>query len=261
MTFRGVGTKAAPHMHRRIELVNDNSAAASFYTALAGKKLVRRSVSEALHTQGGLPQSATERCCTAHRLRVYPVCPSMLMGAPIEIFVPRITSPEHALLQVRFQQYAALFPEAAFVFLGDNGQVKSLSATMNVVAPCILACTTLSHLSWRSRLCLTIWQCASLSQGDVLVAEALAKIFARMAGRDGGPNRLCACFIHDVVPPPRQPVSGLRETVQDDTALRSAWASQRIFHGGTYVGLAIQVLMAPAADYSSQNGHHDMPVQ
>mmetsp|Transcript_1706 Transcript_1706/g.4949 ORF Transcript_1706/g.4949 Transcript_1706/m.4949 type:complete len:1096 (+) Transcript_1706:257-3544(+) len=124
--------------HAGIELVNDNSAAASFYTALAGKKLVR------------------------------------------------------------FQQYAALFPEAAFVFLGDNGQ------------------------------------------GDVLVAEALAKIFARMAGRDGGPNRLCACFIHDVVPPPRQPVSGLRETVQDDTALRSAWASQRIFHGGTYVGLAIQ---------------------
>lgn len=26
--------------------------------------------------------------------------------------------------QVRFQQYAALFPEAVFVFVGDNGQVR-----------------------------------------------------------------------------------------------------------------------------------------
>ncbi len=35
-------------------------------------------------------------------------------------------------------------------------------------------------------------------QGDVLVSEALATIFARQADRDGGPNRLAACFIHQV---------------------------------------------------------------
>lgn len=35
-------------------------------------------------------------------------------------------------------------------------------------------------------------------QGDVLVSEALATIFARQADRDGGPNRMAACFIHQV---------------------------------------------------------------
>jgi hypothetical protein len=38
-----------------------------------------------------------------------------------------------------------------------------------------------------------------LVQGDVLVSEALATIFARQAERDGSPNRLAACFIHEVV--------------------------------------------------------------
>lgn len=125
--------------HPGIEAGQDKSAAASFYTALAGKKLVR------------------------------------------------------------FQQYAALFPEAAFVFVGDNGQ------------------------------------------GDVLVAEALSKIFATMADRDGGPNRLCASFVHDVVPPPRQPVSGLAVAAEGGKdAIRAAHSAMRIFSGATYVGLAIQ---------------------
>lgn len=48
-----------------------------------------------------------------------------------------------------------------------------------------------------------IWDCLQASfgvraQGDVLVSEALATIFARQAERDGSPNRLAACFIHEV---------------------------------------------------------------
>lgn len=80
----------------------------------------------------------------------------------------------------------------------------------------------------------------------MLVAEALSKIFGTMAERDGRPNRLCGCFVHDVVPPPRQPVSGLvtaSETGAEGgrAALHAAHAAMRIFSGATYVGLAIQV--------------------
>lgn len=83
-----------------------------------------------------------------------------------------------------------------------------------------------------------------------MVAEALSKIFGKMAERDkdNGPNRLCACFVHDVVPPSRQPVSGLVATSEADAeggraALHATHAAMRIFSGATYVGLAIQVLL------------------
>lgn len=155
---------------RRFEL-QQTSAATSFYTALAGKKLVR------------------------------------------------------------FQEFAALYPEAVFVFVGDNGQVTQKPCQCRLASPpCLTAPPCLQEQPGNprtagpgnSRPCgqlilirhggatgvHTPIRCIKFSlemaiicrpaQGDVLVSEALATIFARQAERDGSPNRLAACFIHEV---------------------------------------------------------------
>jgi hypothetical protein len=75
-----------------------------------------------------------------------------------------------------------------------------------------------------------------LAQGDVLVSEALATIFARQAERDGSPNRLAACFIHEVRPgPPAQFHPGIRHPLRRQCCFLLVTLSWSGGCGGTLV--------------------------
>ena len=160
----------------------------------------------------------------------------------------------------RFEQFARLYPECYWIFVGDNGQVRDLlpsfccHGSTAVLLPLLQAAVAptfcrqrVSHDQGVScpfelrnpwQLC-TVLPSASLppcAQGDVLLAERLGRVLTREDGR----SSLVATFIHRVVPT-LETISSLRSRKSNKAAWLAAWKDQRIFFNRTPIGMAAQV--------------------
>ena len=167
----------------------------------------------------------------------------------------------------RFEQFARLYPECYWIFVGDNVQVsaaaKPAAAKVHsspVATTASSSCTDIcsqraSHdreVSCPFELCMLWRLCAVLpstalppcAQGDVLLAERLDKVLTRGDGR----SSLVATFIHRVVPT-LETISSLRSRKSNKAAWLAAWKDQRIFFNRTPIGMATQVPLAAAGPW------------
>ncbi|GAB4822692.1 hypothetical protein N2152v2_009738 [Parachlorella kessleri] len=124
----------------------------------------------------------------------------------------------------RAREYAAIYPEACLVFIGDNGQDNG-----RVMRRVMLSIVCLVFIG-------------DSGQGDVLCAEVLWSAMRQgvVAGADCPvPSRLVACLIHKVVPLGATYSMLLRPKGTKDS-WRAAWEERDIYFNKTHVGMALQ---------------------
>ena len=140
----------------------------------------------------------------------------------------------------RFKQFAAIYPECCWIFVGDNGQVHPRPLPL-VLCQCHILVGMQSIDVDEAVVGPAHGRVQSGWQGDVLLAEHLLELLGRS---------MVACFLHQVVPlsetATRLRRGAVKVTHAEAEQWLQTWRQQRIFLAEEYVALAAEVRCPPA---------------